>query len=39
VAVELKSHLPVERQARNIGAAWLEQLSRKGEAVFGQKLR
>jgi len=39
VAVELKSHLPVERQTRNIGATWLEQLSRKGEAVFGQTLR
>lgn len=25
VAVELKSHLPIERQARVIGAAWLDQ--------------
>ena len=25
VAVELKSHLPIERQARVIGATWLDQ--------------
>lgn len=25
VAVELKSHLPIERQARGIGATWLDQ--------------
>ena len=25
VAVELKSHLPIERQARSIGATWLDQ--------------
>ncbi len=25
MAVELKSHLPIERQARVIGAIWLDQ--------------
>ena len=25
VAVELRSHLPIERQARGIGATWLDQ--------------
>ena len=25
MAVELKSHLPIERQARVIGATWLDQ--------------
>jgi type IV secretory pathway VirD2 relaxase len=30
VAVELKSHLPIERQARVIGATWLDQQLIKG---------
>src|SRR3546814_6722057 len=31
VAVELKSHLPIERQARVIGATWLDQQLIGGE--------
>ena len=33
VAVELKSHLPIERQARVIGATWLDQL----KPAFGER--
>ncbi|BCB72828.1 hypothetical protein HMEPL2_31790 [Vreelandella aquamarina] len=35
VAVELKSHLPIERQARVIGATWLDQQLIKGGNDFG----
>ncbi|EIU1669067.1 relaxase/mobilization nuclease and DUF3363 domain-containing protein [Pseudomonas aeruginosa] len=39
VAVELKSHLPIERQVRAIGATWLDQqllcLGRQGLGNFG----
>ncbi|MXP72852.1 relaxase/mobilization nuclease and DUF3363 domain-containing protein [Pseudomonas aeruginosa] len=39
VAVELKSHLPIERQVRAIGATWLDQqllcLGRRGLGNFG----
>ena len=33
VAVELKSHLPIERQARVIGATWLDQLISGGRGL------
>ena len=33
VAVELKSHLPIERQARVIGATWLDQLIGGGRGL------
>ena len=44
VAVELKSHLPIERQARVIGATWLDQQligggSGLGELGFGSEAR
>ncbi|WP_253445605.1 relaxase/mobilization nuclease and DUF3363 domain-containing protein [Halomonas sp. Y3] len=44
VAVELKSHLPIERQARAIGATWLDQqLIGRGKALgdqgFGSEVR
>lgn len=35
VAVELKSHLPIERQARIIGATWLDQQLIGGGKGFG----
>ena len=35
VAVELKSHLPIERQARVIGATWLDQQLIGGGQVLG----
>ncbi|PRY04556.1 uncharacterized protein DUF3363 [Paraburkholderia sp. BL25I1N1] len=35
VAVELKSHLPIERQARVIGATWLDQQLIGGGKRFG----
>ena len=35
VAVELKSHLPIERQARVIGATWLDQQLIGGGKGFG----
>ena len=35
VAVELKSHLPIERQARVIGATWLDQQLIGGGLGFG----
>jgi len=35
LAVELKSHLPIERQARVIGATWLDQQLIKGGNDFG----
>ncbi|AMN47100.1 type VI secretion protein [Steroidobacter denitrificans] len=44
VAVELKSHLPIERQARMIGATWLDQQligggSGLGDLGFGSEAR
>jgi len=44
MAVELKSHLPIERQARVIGATWLDQqLIRGGQGIgesgFGGEVR
>ncbi|KAB0622076.1 relaxase/mobilization nuclease domain-containing protein [Castellaniella defragrans] len=44
VAVELKSHLPIERQARVIGATWLDQQligggSGLGDLGFGGEIR
>jgi hypothetical protein len=44
VAVELKSHLPVERQARAIGATWLDQqllggVQSIGESGFGGEVK
>ena len=44
VAVELKSHLPIERQARVIGATWLDQQligggSGMGDLGFGGEAR
>ncbi|ERY19735.1 TPA: relaxase/mobilization nuclease and DUF3363 domain-containing protein [Pseudomonas aeruginosa] len=44
VAVELKSHLPIERQARVIGATWLDQQligggSGLGELGFGSEVK
>jgi type IV secretory pathway VirD2 relaxase len=44
VAVELKSHLPIERQTRVIGATWLDQQligggKRVGELGFGGEVR
>ncbi|HGM5077149.1 TPA: relaxase/mobilization nuclease domain-containing protein [Serratia marcescens] len=44
VAVELKSHLPIERQARVIGATWLDQQligggEGLGELGFGSEVR
>ncbi|HDL6904400.1 TPA: relaxase/mobilization nuclease and DUF3363 domain-containing protein [Yersinia enterocolitica] len=44
VAVELKSHLPVERQARVIGATWLDQqliggAQGIGESGFGGEVK
>ena len=43
VAVELKSHLPIERQARVIGATWLDQQliggSGLGDLGFGGEAR
>lgn len=44
VAVELRSHLPIERQARVIGATWLDQqLIRGGKGLgelgFGNEVR
>jgi hypothetical protein len=44
VAVELKSHLPIERQARVIGATWLDQQligggSGLGDLGFGSEAR
>ena len=44
VAVELKSHLPIERQARVIGATWLDQQlmgggEGLGEPGFGSEVR
>src|SRR3546814_18119582 len=35
VAVELKSHLPIERQAHVIGATWLDQQLIGGGKRFG----
>lgn len=35
VAVELKSHLPIERQARVIGATWLDQQLIRGGSDLG----
>ncbi|HDS1771235.1 relaxase/mobilization nuclease and DUF3363 domain-containing protein [Pseudomonas putida] len=35
VAVELKSHLPIERQARVIGATWLDQQLKGGGKGLG----
>ncbi|HHA2574946.1 TPA: relaxase/mobilization nuclease domain-containing protein [Stenotrophomonas maltophilia] len=35
VAVELKSHLPIERQARVIGATWLDQQLIGGDSGLG----
>ncbi|HCG41079.1 MAG TPA: type VI secretion protein [Pseudomonas sp.] len=35
VAVELKSHLPIERQAQVIGATWLDQQLIRGERGLG----
>lgn len=35
VAVELKSHLPIERQARVIGATWLDQQLIRGGSGLG----
>ncbi|MFL6959465.1 relaxase/mobilization nuclease domain-containing protein [Nocardiopsis yanglingensis] len=37
VAVELKSHLPIERQARVIGATWLDQQLIGGGKGLGDK--
>ena len=44
VAVELKSHLPIERQARVIGATWLDQQligggSGLGDLGFGSEVK
>ena len=44
VAVELKSHLPIERQARAIGATWLDQQligggKGLGELGFGSEVK
>lgn len=44
VAVELKSYLPIERQARVIGATWLDQLligsgRRLGDLGFGAEVK
>ncbi|WP_193075201.1 relaxase/mobilization nuclease and DUF3363 domain-containing protein [Pseudomonas sp. FME51] len=44
VAVELKSHLPIERQARVIGATWLDQQligggKGLGEMGFGREVK
>ena len=44
VAVELKSHLPIERQARVIGATWLDQQligggKRLGDTGFGSEVK
>ncbi len=44
VAVELKSHLPIERQARVIGATWLDQqliggARGLGDLGFGSEVR
>ncbi|WP_247351260.1 relaxase/mobilization nuclease and DUF3363 domain-containing protein [Ralstonia pseudosolanacearum] len=44
VAVELKSHLPIERQARVIGATWLDQQligggKGLGDAGFGSEVK
>ncbi|MDH0421292.1 relaxase/mobilization nuclease and DUF3363 domain-containing protein [Delftia tsuruhatensis] len=44
VAVELKSHLPIERQARVIGATWLDQQligggSGLGDLCFGAEVK
>jgi len=44
VAVELKSHLPIERQARVIGATWLDQQligggKRLGDFGFGVEVK
>jgi hypothetical protein len=44
VAVELKSHLPIERQARVIGATWLDQQligggSGLGDLGFGGEVK
>ena len=36
VAVELESHLPIERQARVIGATWLDQQLIAGGQVLGE---
>lgn len=35
VTVELKSHLPIERQARVIGATWLDQQLIDGGSGLG----